>query len=112
MGYSLSPQLLGKTATVESTSPASGNPVRLRGSPEEVEQVSPANAPMSFVLPDVASAQKDLLSAFCCFVHFFPTREAGERWVAQHDGTFLVSVDEGMAIGQKRNMTQYKDLLR
>jgi alkylmercury lyase len=106
------PQLLGKTATVESTSPASGDSVRLRVSPEGVEQVSPANAQMSFVLPDLTSARKDIVSAFCCFVHFFPTREAGERWIAQHTGIFLVSIEEGMAIGQKRNMTQYRDALR
>jgi alkylmercury lyase len=106
------PQLLGKTANIESTNPASGEPVRLTVSPERAEQVSSSDAQMSFVLPDVRSAQKDLVSAFCCFVHFFPTREVGERWVAQHDGTFLVSIDEGMAIGQKRNRTQYRDVLR
>jgi alkylmercury lyase len=105
------PQLLGKKVIVESTSPVEGDPMQLIVSPDGVEQLIPANAQMSFVLPNASSAQKDIVSVFCCFVHFFPTREAGERWVAQHDGTFLVSVEEGLAIGQKRNLMQYRDVL-
>jgi alkylmercury lyase len=105
------PQLLGKKVTVESISPVNGDPVRLTVSPDGVEQLVPANAQMSFLLPDVRSAQKDLVSAFCCFVHFFPSRETGERWAAQHAGTFLVSIEEGMAIGQKRNLMQYRNVL-
>lgn len=105
------PELLGKKITVKSASPISGATVSLTVAPEGVEQVDPGDTQMSFLLPDAASLQKDLLSAFCCFVHFFPTREAGETWVAQHDGTFLLSIDEGLAIAQRKNAALYREVL-
>jgi alkylmercury lyase len=105
------PLLLGKKAAIESTSPASGNTVRLTVTPEGAEQVNPADTQMSFLLPDAGAAQKDILGAFCCFVHFFPTREAGESWVAQHDGTFLLSIEEGLAVAHRKNMAQYGNVL-
>jgi hypothetical protein len=67
---------------------------------------------MSFLLPEAASIQKDILSAFCCFVHFFPSQEAGESWVAQNDGAFLLSIEEGFAVAHRKNMMQYAAILR
>jgi alkylmercury lyase len=104
------PELLGQTAEVESISPSSGFTVCLTVTPKGVEQVNPAGTQMSFLLP--ASIQKDILSAFCCFVHFFPSKEAGESWVAQHDGAFLLSVEEAFAVAHRKNMTQYAESLR
>jgi len=106
------PQLLGKEATVTSTSPTSGINVHLTVTPEGVKQANPADAQMSFLLPDAESTQKDILSAFCCFVHFFPTRKAGENWVAQHDGTFLLSIEQGLAVAHRKNMAQYGNVLQ
>jgi len=106
------PQLLGKEATVTSISPTSGVNVHLTVTPEGVKQANPADAQMSFLLPDSESTQKDILSAFCCFVHFFPTRKAGENWVAQHDGTFLLSIEQGLAVAHRKNMVQYGNVLQ
>lgn len=106
------PQLLGKTAIVESTGPASDSIVRLTVTPEGVEQANPADAQMSFLLPDAGAAQKDILGTFCCFVHFFPSRETGESWVGQHDGTFLLSIDQGIAVARRKNREQYGNILQ
>jgi alkylmercury lyase len=106
------PQLLGKKTTVESSSPSSGVAVHLTVTPEGEEHLNPAGAQMSFLLPDAVAVQKDILGSFCCFVHFFPTREIGETWVAQHVGTFLLSIEEGFAVAQRKNMAQYGDILR
>ena len=106
------PQLLGKTANVESTSPISGSLVRLRVTPDGAAQVNPADARMSFLSPDPSAVQKDILGAFCCFVHFFTSREAGENWVEKHDGTFLLSIDEALVVARKKNMVQYGEVLQ
>lgn len=104
------PQLIGKAATVESTSPLSGCIVRLTVTPEGVEQVNPADAQMSFLLPDAAATQKDIVGKFCHFVHFFASREAGESWIRRHDGTFLLTIDEGFAVARRKNLAQYGDV--
>jgi alkylmercury lyase len=88
-------------------SPASGATVRLTVSPERVEHVEPAGAQMSFLVPDAAAVQKNVLTAFCQFVHFFPSRRSGESWIAQHPDTFLLSIDEARVVARRRNEALY-----
>jgi alkylmercury lyase len=102
------PQLLGQTAEVESASPAQGGEVRLIVTPEGVEGVDPEHAQMSFILPNATGIQKDVLTTFCHFVHFFPSRQIGESWTARHPGTFMLSLDEAHYLARRKNDVQYQ----
>jgi len=104
------PQLLGDSAEIESASPGGGI-VRLRVTPEKVERVEPLDAQMSVLLPDRAGVQKDVVTAFCYFVHFFPSRQAGQSWGAQHAGTFLLSIHEAHILARLKNEAQYSEVL-
>jgi alkylmercury lyase len=106
------PELIGRTARVESTSPASRAPVRLTVSPERVEGVEPREASMSFLVPDPPGVQKDVVASFCHFIHFFPSREAGEGWAARRPGTFVLSIDDAYALARRKNAAQYGNALR
>ena len=101
------PQLLGKNADIESTSPSPAVTVKLSVTPEGVKCVDPADTHVSFLTPDAASFQRDVVSTFCHFVHFFPSRRAGETWVAQHPGTFILSVADAHIIAARKNEAQY-----
>jgi alkylmercury lyase len=86
--------------------------VRLSVTPEGIKFVEPANTHVSFLTPDVTSFQKDVVSTFCHFVHFFPSREAGDAWVGQHPGTFILSVADAHIIAARKNGAQYSAALR
>jgi len=101
------PQLLGKTSAVESTSPTLRTTVNLTVAPEGLEQVDPTDAQVSFLLPDPLAVQKDIVSTFCYFVHFFPSRDAVDDWIAQRPGTFRLSVADAHAVGRRKNQAQY-----
>jgi alkylmercury lyase len=73
--------------------------------------IRPVRKYHSCLLPDAIATQKDIVNTFCCFVHFFPSRPAEENWVAQHPGTFLLSIEEAYALARRKNETQYKDFL-
>src|SRR5258708_6275537 len=95
------PALLQQTATIESPSPVTHHPIRLRVSPTRVEEVNPASAVVSAVLVDpsrenMASVQA-IWSAFCTHVHFFASREEGEQWAKGRDDIVLLTVEEGFA---------------
>jgi alkylmercury lyase len=97
------PAILRQTVTIESLSPVSGRPIRLRVSPERVEEVSPAGALVSLVLVDpsrehVASVEA-IWSAFCNYIHFFATQDEAERWATGtgRDDIAILSVEEGFA---------------
>lgn len=106
------PELLGRTARVESTSPHSRAPVRVTISPERVERVEPCEASMSFLVPDAAGVRNDVVANFCHFIHFFPSREAGESWTARRPGTFVLSIDDAYALGRRKNAAQYGGALQ
>src|SRR6516164_4477045 len=101
------PQLLGQTAEVDSTGPNASDRIRLSVTPERVERVEPVDAHMSFLLPDAAEVQKDVLTTFCHFVHFFPSRQSAESWCAQHPGTFILSIDDAHTLARRKNGVQY-----
>jgi len=105
------PQLLGQSAEIESACPTQGTTVRLTVSPERVERVQPVGARMSFLLPDAAAVQKDVVSTFCHFIHFFASRQAGESWAAQHSETFLLSIEEAYVLARRKNELQYGEIL-
>ncbi len=85
--------------------------ISLTVTPEGVEQVDPADAEVSFLLPDAKAVAKDIVGTFCHFVHFFPSRQAAKAWVAQHPGTFTLSVAEAHAVGRRKNEAQYGQVL-
>ena len=104
------PELLGKPVGVESRSPC-GGAVKLIVTPTGVEHVEPEDAQVSFLMPDAGEVQKDIVSAFCHFIHFFPSRPSGEAWAAQHPGTFILSVAEAHAIARRKNQAQYGEAM-
>ena len=99
------PSLLWRTATIESPSPVSQRPIRLRVSPERVEEVSQAGAVISIVIVDLNASDmgsvEAVWSAFCDHVHFFATRDEAERWAAPRDDIAILTVDEGFALGRR-----------
>lgn len=106
------PQLVGHTADIESASPNDAGIVRLSITPQNVERVEPLGARMSVLVPDAQEMQKNVVTSFCHFVHFFPSRDAAESWIAKHAGAFLLSIHEAHVLARLKNEAQYRDMLR
>jgi alkylmercury lyase len=108
----LLPQLVGHTAEIESASPNDTGLVRLTITPQPVERVEPVGAQMSVLVPDAQEMQKNVVTSFCHFVHFFPSRQAAESWTVKHAGTFLLSIHEAHVLACLKNQAQYREVLR
>lgn len=104
------PQILEQTARVESPCPVTGEKIRLTVTPAGVERLEPAAAVMSFMTPEQAKLRENVILNFCHYVYFFRSGEAGSKWVAENPGTFILSIAEAYALGQKKNANQYKAL--
>jgi alkylmercury lyase len=94
------PRALGETAHVESVCPITGRPVRLLSTPDGVRELEPAGALVSFVTPERAQVETDVIASFCCHVHFLSSVDAGDQWLAQHEGSLILSVDEAWQLGR------------
>jgi len=106
------PQLVGHTADIESASPSDAGIVRLTITPQQVERVEPVGSQMSVLVPDAQDMQKNVVTSFCHFVHFFPSRQAAQSWTAKHAGTFLLSIHEAHVLARLKNEAQYREVLR
>lgn len=94
------PLLLDRDAEVESVDALTSEPIRLTVSPAGVERTSHADAVVS-LLGLEGKFDLDVFTTFCHHVHFFTTRENGDRWAAQRDDAFLVSVADAFELGRR-----------
>lgn len=90
------PALIGKSARVHSLCPETGMSVSLMVDPHELCAVEPADAAVSLVVPKTGIRQ-----SFCCQVHFFSSRVAGDRWALRHAGIEVVSAEAAFHLGQE-----------
>ncbi len=99
------PVLLQQTATVESPSHLSKEPVRLTVSPTGVQNTNPAGAVMSMVIIDPGKTDmgstKAIWGNFCHQIFFFASRQEGEEWAAGRDDIEILSVQEGFELGKQ-----------
>ncbi|WP_369699948.1 organomercurial lyase MerB [Alicyclobacillus sendaiensis] len=91
------PQLIGRTAYIESPCHSSGTPVRLTVEPERIVSVVPSWAVVSIVTPDDMSSVR---SAFCNEVHYFSSASKAQKWLDQHPGASVVSVEDAFELGR------------
>lgn len=101
------PELLGKTARVESACATSGQPVRLTVSPLRVESAEPPSPVVSFVKLEASRFAGDIIKRFCHYVHFFRSGADGEAWIAKTPGTFLLTLDEAVELARLKNRAQF-----
>ncbi|MDT7533028.1 organomercurial lyase MerB [Sphingobium sp. SA2] len=92
------PALIGKTAHVSSHCAATGAPVSLTISPNEIRDVVPADAAVSLVLPQETA---DIRQSFCCHVHFFASVVTAKDWASKHQGVEIVSVQDAFRLAQE-----------
>lgn len=104
------PALSGKTMGVEATDPVTGEPVSLVVDSNGARDVSPAGAVVSMVVPDGPFGY-DVIESFCHRVLFFASEESGRRWVADHEGTTLLSVSDAFELGRQVSERVAPDLL-
>jgi alkylmercury lyase len=105
------PELLNATAKISSACGATGEEVRLTVSPSGIQTVEPVDVVVSFLIPDEDELRENVTASFCHFVYFFRSREDGEAWVSEHEGTFLLSLQEAFTVGQLMNAARFNETL-
>lgn len=92
------PGLLKQTVQVESPCVTTNIPVRVKVTPNGVEQVEPAEAVVSLVAP---GASADIRRSFCDYVNFFSSNEAASSWLSKHPGATTLPVKEAYRLGRR-----------
>ena len=96
------PPILGRPARVDSKCPITGERVTLQVGAEGATEISPDGAVLSFLRPD-APFGHDIVLRFCHFVHFFASERAARTWTAEHENTFVMSIEDGFEVGRLTN---------
>ena len=106
------PEILGKTAHVQSECPVTGRSISVTVRPNVISQCDPPETVVSFLLPDAVDLEQDVRGSFCEYVHFFASRDAGDEWTRRNEGTFLLTVSEAFELGRRKNGSQFGDMLK
>ncbi len=101
------PPILGIEADVTSECPVSGRAIKLRVTPTGVASAQPSSTVLSFLTPERARIEDDVIQNFCHYVHFFASGTDGAQWVARNPGTFLMSLADACELGRRKNAAQY-----
>jgi len=109
------PQIIGKTAEVESGDPVTKNTIKLTVTPNNgISNITPSEAVLSFMIPDTAEVMADVIQSFCHYVHFFESRQSAEEWISESDKKdeiLILSIEEAYSIGLRKNKLQLADIL-
>ena len=58
-------------------------------------------------MPNMDKLNNDVTTDFCHFVFFFDSKSVAEQWIAEHPGTFLLSLEDAFLIGKEVNAARY-----
>ena len=94
------PLVLGRSAQVASRCPTTGERIRLRVGPDGIGERSPRGTVLSLLRIGEDAPARDAITSFCHFIHFFASGDAAEAWIARHDGTFQVSLDDAFDLAR------------
>ena len=106
------PEIIGKTAHVQSECPVTGRSISLTVRPDGVSDCDPAKAVVSFLLPDAMDLEQDVRGSFCAHVHFFASHDASHDWTRRNEGMFLLTVSDAFQLGRQKNASQFGDMLK
>ena len=99
------PPMLKETVTIESVSPGTEETIRLRVSPERVEEANPTGASVTLVALDPdkhdLSSVEAVWGTFCHQVYFFPSRDEAEQWAVGREDIVILSVADAYEVGKQ-----------
>jgi alkylmercury lyase len=105
------PDLIQKTAQVESPCPVSGKKVYLTVSPNHIEKMEPTGAVMSLLTPEAAKVRENVIMHFCHYVRFFYSHDLGHEWISQNRGAFLLSINDAFSLGHIKNKGRFNKII-
>ncbi len=113
----LDPLLIAPALTepveIESVDPETGEAISISVTPGGVEGYSPTTAVLSIVVPEPGATEsvEAVWMMFCHHVHFFTSRESGERFFADKDmEVYFLSVEEAFELGRVLMRPVYEQL--
>jgi alkylmercury lyase len=97
------PGLLEAPAQIESSCPVTGEPIRLRVTPDRVESYLPTTTVLSIVLPGISCStdRAGPLSCVCSQMLFFAHRTAAQTWMRDRPGLAVLSVEDAFELARQ-----------
>lgn len=105
------PQLLDKPATIISKDPVTNEKIIIQIDQHGNLIDEDAEVMVSMLIPDEEQIMENIVTSFCHYIHFFENKNNGNKWVNEHEGTFLISLQQAIELSQTKNELQYGNKL-
>lgn len=86
------PLMLNQPVEVASACYATNYPITLTVTPNSVENLSPADAVVSVVIPD--EVPQDIRGFYCDRVNYFKSKSVADEWLSRNDDGVIMPVEE------------------
>lgn len=101
------PQVVGRSARLESRCAQTAAPLALDVGPRGVE--SGGTPPVvSFKAPGPSETPAGIAHMLSRFMHFFSSETAAAQWVARHPGAVLLTLETAWQLARRRNEARYR----
>lgn len=101
------PQLLEKPATIISKDPVTKAKISFQIDKNGNLINDDTQTMVSMLIPDEEQIMEDVVTNFCHYIFFFINKNSGKKWVNEHEGTFLISLQHAIELSQMKNKLQY-----
>jgi alkylmercury lyase len=95
--------LLDGPVRVRSTDPITGKNLSLSVEDGRVRAVEPSTAVLSMVRPADGIVGEDVVPVGCGPINFFGSEESGRAFTERAEGTFLLTIEDGLELGRLIN---------
>lgn len=107
----IAPLLDVQEARVRSRDPVTGESISIVIGADGTLEAEPETTVMSMLAPE-GDFDHDVVETFCHFVWFFASPESGRPWIQDHQGTFLLTLEEASAVARRSWPALFVDALR
>jgi len=104
------PHILQQTVKTETRCPITDTSIQLTISEQCIEQVSPPEAMITFIKPDLDALKQNVTGSFCQYIFFVASEAAGKQWQQQQENGFLLSMDQGYRLGENIIKKVFNDI--
>lgn len=106
------PSLFGLEAQVSSTCPVTHSPISLSLTPSGMNDLVPADAVLSLIIPSPTDQCECGRAVFCDQGHLFVSPDAATRWQASHPDALVLPVEDAYQLGRLVVSYRYAETIR
>lgn len=106
------PEILDQEVEVKSSDPVNGTEIRVTVTPDGLTNLEPAEAVVSFLLPDGEGFTDDAIARFCHKIYYFASPRTADEWIGDRPGLYQMPAGVAFRLAKAFNRERLGEIHR